>query len=133
MKRKKILLVDDSTTILMMEKFILKNDPYELVTASNGAEAIEKAVETFYAGANPDPRRLIGSRVLVVKTARPGERGVLVVDYSYVFPLMAGLFDLAAIADRYTLVLEPSWAAVSVQFSLSLAGRRIAALASEVS
>jgi len=45
MKRKKILLVDDSTTILMMEKFILKNDPYELVTASNGAEAIEKAVE----------------------------------------------------------------------------------------
>jgi glycosyltransferase involved in cell wall biosynthesis len=73
-------------------------------------QVIEKAVETFYAGANPDPRRLIGSRVLVVKTARPGERGVLVVDYSYVFPLMAGLFDLAAIADRYTLVLEPSWA-----------------------
>ena len=45
MQRKKILLVDDSGTILMMEKFILKNDPYEIVTASNGEEAIQKAIE----------------------------------------------------------------------------------------
>ena len=44
MNRKKILLVDDSATILMMEKFILKNDPYELVTAGNGEEAVQKAV-----------------------------------------------------------------------------------------
>ena len=45
MKRKKILLVDDSNTILMMEKFILRNDPYELVSASNGEEAVLKAKE----------------------------------------------------------------------------------------
>ena len=45
MKRKKILLVDDSSTILMMEKFILKNDPYDLVTASNGEEAVTKSVD----------------------------------------------------------------------------------------
>jgi DNA-binding response OmpR family regulator len=45
MKRKKILLVDDSNTILMMEKFILRNDPYELVSASNGEEAVHKAAE----------------------------------------------------------------------------------------
>ncbi|MCU1229296.1 MAG: response regulator receiver domain protein (CheY-like) [Acidobacteria bacterium] len=45
MKRKKILLVDDSNTILMMEKFILKNGPYDLVTASNGEEAVSKASE----------------------------------------------------------------------------------------
>jgi DNA-binding response OmpR family regulator len=44
MPRKKILLVDDSSTILMMEKFILRNDPYMLVTASNGEEAVLKAV-----------------------------------------------------------------------------------------
>jgi DNA-binding response OmpR family regulator len=43
MRRKKILLVDDSSTILMMEKFILRNDPYILITASNGEEAIHKA------------------------------------------------------------------------------------------
>ena len=45
MQRKKILLVDDSATILMMEKFILKNEPYDLVTAADGEEAVRKAVE----------------------------------------------------------------------------------------
>ncbi len=44
MHRKKILLVDDSSTILMMEKFILRNDPYVLITASNGEEAVQKAI-----------------------------------------------------------------------------------------
>lgn len=43
MSRKKILLVDDSSTILMMEKFILRNDPYVIVTATNGEEAVRKA------------------------------------------------------------------------------------------
>jgi CheY-like chemotaxis protein len=41
--RKKVLLVDDSSTVLMMEKFILRNDPYILLTASSGEEAIRKA------------------------------------------------------------------------------------------
>ena len=43
MPRKKILLVDDSCTILMMEKFIFRNDPYILITASGGEEAVRKA------------------------------------------------------------------------------------------
>jgi DNA-binding response OmpR family regulator len=43
MSRKKILLVDDSSTILMMEKFILRNDPYTIITASNGEEGVRKA------------------------------------------------------------------------------------------
>ncbi len=43
MRRKKILLVDDSNTILMMEKFILANGPWDLITAANGEEAIRKA------------------------------------------------------------------------------------------
>jgi len=45
MSRKKILLVDDSSTILMMEKFILRNGPYELVTAADGVEGVRKAAE----------------------------------------------------------------------------------------
>jgi DNA-binding response OmpR family regulator len=45
MSRKKILLVDDSSTILMMEKFILRNGPYEIVTANNGEEGVLKAAE----------------------------------------------------------------------------------------
>jgi CheY-like chemotaxis protein len=43
MDNKKILLVDDSSTILMMEKMILKKTPYTTVTASNGEEAVAKA------------------------------------------------------------------------------------------
>lgn len=45
MERKTILLVDDSATILMMEKLILSNGPYELITANNGEEAVKKAAE----------------------------------------------------------------------------------------
>ena len=44
MPRKKILLVDDSSTILMMEKFILRNDPYDLIVATDGEEAVRKAI-----------------------------------------------------------------------------------------
>ena len=44
MPRKTILLVDDSSTILMMEKFILRNDPYDLITAADGEEAVRKAI-----------------------------------------------------------------------------------------
>ena len=42
--RKKILLVDDSNTILMMERMILTKGPYDLLTASDGEEAVSKAV-----------------------------------------------------------------------------------------
>jgi DNA-binding response OmpR family regulator len=45
MERKKILLVDDSNTILMMEKLILSNGPYDLITANNGEEAVRKATD----------------------------------------------------------------------------------------
>jgi len=41
--RKKVLLVDDSRTILLMERMILGNGAYDLVTALDGEEAVEKA------------------------------------------------------------------------------------------
>lgn len=40
--RKKLLLVDDSSVVLMTEKLIL-NSTYDLVFAKNGLEALEKA------------------------------------------------------------------------------------------
>jgi len=40
---KKILLVDDSSTVLMMERMILAAECYELCTASNGKDAVERA------------------------------------------------------------------------------------------
>ena len=42
--KKKILLVDDSATILMMERMILTKFPYDIVTAADGEQAITRAV-----------------------------------------------------------------------------------------
>jgi DNA-binding response OmpR family regulator len=43
MHRKKILLVDDSSTVLLMEKMILSKSEYDVVTARDGIEGVEKA------------------------------------------------------------------------------------------
>ena len=43
MTRKKILMVDDAETILMMEKMFLSKEPYDLIAAKDGQEAVEKA------------------------------------------------------------------------------------------
>lgn len=43
MGRKKILLVDDSSTVILMEKMILAKSPYDLVIAKDGQEGVEKA------------------------------------------------------------------------------------------
>ena len=47
--------------------------------------------------------------MLVVKSPRNGERGVILVDYSFVFPLLAKKFDFAKIIEKYHVVIEPSW------------------------
>lgn len=43
MKNKKIMLADDSATTLMMEQMVLRSEPYQIVTARNGLEAVEVA------------------------------------------------------------------------------------------
>lgn len=44
MEHKKILIVDDSRTALLMESMILKSGPYELLTATDGEQAVETAL-----------------------------------------------------------------------------------------
>lgn len=44
MHRKKILLVDDSSTVLLMERMILSRSAYDVVTARDGVEGVERAV-----------------------------------------------------------------------------------------
>ena len=46
MASRKILLVDDSETILQMEQLILQRDRYELVIARDGEEGVAKALAT---------------------------------------------------------------------------------------
>jgi DNA-binding response OmpR family regulator len=41
--KKKVLLVDDSNTVLMMEKMILAKGSFEVITARDGLEAIAKS------------------------------------------------------------------------------------------
>jgi len=42
-RRKKILLVDDSPTVLLMERILLQDGPYEIFSATNGEEALKIA------------------------------------------------------------------------------------------
>lgn len=41
---KKILLVDDSTTMLLMERMVLGKGGYHLLSANNGEEAVQAAL-----------------------------------------------------------------------------------------
>ena len=45
MAQRKILLVDDSETVLMMERMILQKESYQVVMARDGQEGIAKAME----------------------------------------------------------------------------------------
>jgi CheY-like chemotaxis protein len=42
--KKTILLVDDSNTALMIEKMLLGKASYDVITARNGQEAVQKAI-----------------------------------------------------------------------------------------
>ena len=46
MASRKILLVDDSETVLQMEQMILAKSSYELILARNGEEGVAKALAT---------------------------------------------------------------------------------------
>ena len=47
MAARKILLIDDSETILQMEQMILAKEPYELLIARDGAEGVARAFESI--------------------------------------------------------------------------------------
>jgi CheY-like chemotaxis protein len=49
MAARKILIVDDSETMLQVARMMLANEPYEVITARDGAEGVARALET-----NPD-------------------------------------------------------------------------------
>ena len=59
----------------------------------------------FYA----DPGRMLGTRLLVLKSPAANEKGVVVIDYSFILSLFAKKFDVARLGQQYYIVLEPSW------------------------
>ena len=92
-----------------VERFLglSKHDP------RRGGTRLARCLEQIRGSSAPTesefPRRLLGTRWLVVKSPRDQERGMLILDYSYTFPIFARHFDLARVASRYDIVLEPSW------------------------
>lgn len=56
-----------------------------------------------------NPQRLLGTRMLVLKSPRENEKGVIVIDYSFALPLFTKFFDIHQITQQYHLVFEPSW------------------------
>lgn len=55
------------------------------------------------------PEKVLGPLAMVLKEHANGEKGVIALQYSYIFPVFARLFDLEAVSRRYYIVLEPSW------------------------
>ncbi len=45
MSQRKVLVADDSNTVLLLHRMTLKSTGYELVTARDGQEAVEKALK----------------------------------------------------------------------------------------
>ena len=55
------------------------------------------------------PDRMFRHSAMILKSYKPGERGVLLLTYSYLYPLFAQLFDVSAIVQRYYIALETDW------------------------
>jgi glycosyltransferase involved in cell wall biosynthesis len=72
-----------------------------------------------------DPERLLGPLVMVLKSPAANEKGVVLINYNFIFPLFAKLFDIDQITRRYHLLLEPSWSGYGDLNILSCAGLNV--------
>ncbi len=86
--------------------------------AKRGSTNLERLCHSYIRQVTPtqqtqrffdDPRRMLRTRILVLKSYRPGERGVIVIDYNFTFPLFLKEFRASEVAKRDSIVLEPSW------------------------
>jgi glycosyltransferase involved in cell wall biosynthesis len=57
-----------------------------------------------------DPTRMLTNMAIVVRKWTPEGKGILIIKYSYYFPLFLKKFDIDSVTSRYHIVLEPSWA-----------------------
>jgi glycosyltransferase involved in cell wall biosynthesis len=92
---------------LTMGEALLKSSKFTKTIQSYIAEV--KAVpgkEKIFA----DPARILMNMAIVVQKWTPASKGVLIIKYSYYFPLFLKKFDIELVMSRYYIVLEPSWA-----------------------
>lgn len=70
-----------------------------------------------------DPTLLFVHMLIVIRKRKEGQKGIIILKYSYYFPLMFKFFDMEKLTQNYHLVLEPSWAGymdMSILLYLSL-------------
>jgi YesN/AraC family two-component response regulator len=127
-KKLSVLLVDDSRTVLMqIEKAVAMNEEVEVVgTASNGAEAIQKANELkpdliIMDIVMPDIDGLAALRVLQAK--KPGIRVVMLSSVGGMASKAEEAFRLGAVQVLGKPVDEESLAALLAQECERLAGQ----------
>jgi hypothetical protein len=57
-----------------------------------------------------NPKKLLDPVIKVLKSPSENEKGALILNYSYYFPVFLKLFDAEDIIQQYNIILEPSWA-----------------------
>lgn len=90
----------------------------EVVTRDIDAALPLKKTAKFF----DDPSLLFEGVAIILKSYSNDEKGVLLIKYSYYFPLMFKLFDMLEVQQRYHIVLEPSWSGYCEASILAYAG-----------
>jgi glycosyltransferase involved in cell wall biosynthesis len=86
----------------------LRRDNSNALVASYRSDTASVACAEVYslAGGTHDMFR----DLIVLKSPRPGEKGVILLKYARTFDGVVALFDLERLMERYHFVLEPCWA-----------------------
>lgn len=65
-----------------------------------------KNTEKFF----KQPEAMLNGIITVLKQPNEDEKGALIINYSYYFPLFLRFFDIERVAKSFNIILEPSWA-----------------------
>ena len=65
-----------------------------------------KNTEKFF----KQPEAMLNGIITVLKEPQGEEKGALIINYSYYFPLFLRFFDIKRVANKFNIILEPSWA-----------------------
>ncbi|MDP5030983.1 glycosyltransferase [Paraglaciecola sp.] len=94
-------------TISIIKSIFSKNSEFKETFIQRVIESVKplKNTQKFFS----DATELFEGVMIVLKSPSTTEKGVIIIAYSYYFPLAFKLFDMEKIAERYHFVLEPSW------------------------
>ncbi len=101
-------LGSEIAVIFLVRKFVLHDTSANqrflasLVTRIEPADNTQRYFE--------DPLNIFDGVCLIIKSPTNDSKGVIIVKYSFYFPLLFKLFDMPSLAQKYHFVLEPSWA-----------------------